>query len=300
MKFKHTNHIIPAAIFLAAGLVSCSSLTGNIFPWDKNKTSESESKDVTVPTDREHLRLSNLNDKVFTAKDLEEGTVTGDWTIEEVLGAPVVAEYPAYIKFDPTNSRIYGNNGCNTINASYSYNQEEKTLKFENLASTMRLCAMEGITDSEINSALSNTTNYSWDHQGDEYYLYFQDANGVVLLKLMHQNFDFLNGSWQVTEIEGEPVNDPDMKLVIDVDEGKIHGNTGCNLLNGVMDMDMETANTLNFHDILVTQMECPDAQNQTRLIVALEDAAHAHPADEDHVILLNLLKQPVLTLKRI
>ena len=46
-------------------------------------------------------------------------------------------------------------------------------------------------------------------------------------MELMHQNFQFLNGTWLVKEIDGQPVNVPDMKLVIDVDEGRLHGNTG-------------------------------------------------------------------------
>ena len=116
----------------------------------------------------------------------------------------------------------------------------------------------------------------------------------------MHQTFDFLNGAWQVSAIEEDPINDPEMRIVIDVEEMKIHGNTGCNLFNGKIDIDMETANTIAFHDIVTTRMACENPENQTRLIVALEDAAHAKPVDENTVVLLNLLNQPVLTLKRL
>ena len=45
-------------------------------------------------------------------------------------------------------------------------------------------------------------------------------------MEMMHQNFQFLNGTWLVKEIDGQAVDVPDMKLVIDVDEGKLHGNT--------------------------------------------------------------------------
>ncbi|MDE5957007.1 MAG: META domain-containing protein, partial [Muribaculaceae bacterium] len=63
---------------------------------------------------------------------------------------------------------------------------------------------------------------------------------------------------------------------------------------------DMETANTLSFQDIVTTRMACPDPSLQTRLIVALEDAAHARPVDANQVVLLNLLRKPVLTLRRL
>lgn len=282
-------------------LGGCSGLNINLPFLNKDKKESAESRTpAQLPTDREHLRHPGHNDKSFSIADLEEGVVTGDWTIEEVNGDPVVAETPAFIKFVPTEKRIYGNNGCNTINAGYEYNKEEHTLSFSNIAATMRMCGTPGITDLDINAALANTTNYDWGHEDDQYYLYFKDPNGVVLLQLMHQNFDFLNGTWQVVAIEDEEINNPEMRLVIDVDEGKIHGNTGCNILNGTMDIDMETANTLSFQDIVTTRMACPDAAEQTRMIVALEDAAHAKPLDADRVVLLNLLRKPVLTLKRI
>lgn len=291
------------SIFLYIAAAACIAFGGCAdmkLPFLKKGEKNVPTIPAELPTDREHLRHAGHHEQSFTIKDLEEGVVTGDWTIEEVNGEKVVAETPAFIKFVPTEKRIYGNNGCNTINATYEYNKEEKTLSFNRLATTMRLCGMEGLTDLDINAALSNTTNYSWDHHEDEYYLYFKDDNGVVLLKLMHQNFDFLNGTWQVVAIEEEPINNPEMRLVIDIDEGKIHGNTGCNILNGTMDIDMETANTLSFQDIVTTKMSCPNATDQTRMIVALEDAAHAKPVDADHVLLLNLLRKPVLTLKRI
>lgn len=289
---------------LSLSLGSCDSLnipflkSGN-----KNSGEGSDKNSETVaklPEDREHLRHPGHKDKTFTIADLEDGVVTGDWTVEEVNGETAVGETTPYIKFVPSQKHIYGNNGCNTINATYQYNKEEKTLSFSNLVSTMRLCGTPGITDLDINAAMANTTGYSWDHKDDEYYLYFKDDNGVVLMKLMHQNFDFLNGSWQVSAIEDEPVNNPEMRIVIDVDSGKIHGNTGCNIFNGTMDVDMETANTLSFQDIVTTRMACPDPTMHTRMIVALEDAAHAKPLDADHVILLNLLRRPVMTLKRL
>jgi heat shock protein HslJ len=298
---KNRNLYITLLACSALTLGGCSGLKESLpFGLGGGQKKETSTIPSQLPTDREHIRHAGHNEKTYSVKDLEEGVVTGDWTIEEVNGDKVVSETPAYIKFVPSEHRIYGNDGCNTINAEYAYNQEARTLKFDKIASTMRFCGTPGLTDMDINAAIANTTNYRWDHDGDEYYLYFTDANDVTLLKLMHQNFDFLNGSWQVVAIEDEPIDDPEMQLVIDVDEGKIHGNTGCNILNGTMDIDMETANTLSFQDIITTRMACPDPSKQTRLIVALEDAAHAKPIDADRVMLLNLLRKPVLTLKRL
>ena len=295
---SNKNPILCAS--LAICFISGGCANFNIPFFNKEKKHGRDEVVTELPTDREHIRHNGHTDLNFSIMDLEEGAVSGDWTIEEVNGETVVAETPAFIKFVPAQKLIYGNNGCNTINASYTYDKTLKTLSFGQIASTMRLCSTPGITDLDINAALANTASYDWDHSDDEYYLFLKDANGVTLLKLMHQNFDFLNGAWQVTAVEDEPVDNPDMQLVIDVDGGKIHGNTGCNILNGEMDIDMETANTLSFHDIIITNMDCPNPSEQTRLIVALEDAAHAKPLDADRVMILNLLHKPVLTLKRL
>ena len=289
---------IVGSLALCAAFASCSNLR---LPFGLGGNSDKKNSEAaaTLPTDRERIH-SSRSETVFSVKDLEEGTVTGDWTVDSIYGRVPVSETAAFLKFVPAEKRVYGNNGCNTINASYTYDSTTKSLQFTNVASTMRLCATPGITDSEINAALDATRSYTWGHSDDEYYLDFYDENGVKLMTLMHQNFDFLNGSWQVAAIEDEPVNDPEMRLVIDVDEGKIHGNTGCNILNGQLDMDMETVNTISFHNIITTRMACPNPENQTRLLVALEDAAHAKPIDATTVVLLNLLRQPVLTLKRL
>lgn len=290
---KKINLIFSLALvaILSAG---CSSLR---IPFG-NKTEKSDSK-VSIPRDREEIHPSH-KDKTYSVKDLEQGVVTGDWIIEEVNGMRAIGESTPFLKMVPSEKRIYGNNGCNTINASYIYNQDAKQLQFSDILSTMRMCGMEGITDSEINAALAATRTYSWDHDGDIYYLYFFNASGQQVMKLMHQNFDFLNGSWHITSIDGEEIDDPEMNIVIDIDQGKIHGNTGCNIFNGIIDIDMETVNTINFHNIMTTRMACPNSENQTRLIVGLEDASYAKPIDENTVELLNLLGQQVLTLKRI
>lgn len=293
MKTKLLNTALAATLIL---LVPSCAKVNDLF---KIKNDNSKASEAVLPTDREHLHSSRAETS-YSAKDLEEGVVTGDWAIVTVNGDSISPDAPAYLMFAPKEKRVYGNNGCNTINAEYEYNQAEKKLDFKQIITTMRLCNIQGLTDELINQALGNTVAYSWSHEGDEYFLQFYDESGRELMTLMHQNFDFLNGTWAVTAIDDEPVDNPDVQVVIDIAEKKIHGNTGCNILNGAIDIDMESANTIAFHDIITTRMACENPELQTRLLVALEDAAHAKPQDENTVILLNLLRKPVLTLKRI
>ena len=254
-------------------------------------------KESVLPTDRENI-VQPVS-AVYTSFDIEKGIVKGDWAIETVNGNPAVGEKAPFLKFVPSEKRVYGNNGCNVINAEYNYNPADSTISFSYLSSTMRLCHKEGITDIEINQALDAVRYYSWSLNGDDYYMTFYNEDHEPVMELMHQNFQFLNGTWIVKEISGEKINVPNMKLVIDVDEAKLHGNTGCNVLNGSLEINMETANSISFQAISKTLMLCPDENYETRLLVALEEAMRAKPLKGDKVELLDSQNKPVLLLER-
>lgn len=294
------NKNISGKLGLYTILISLGISVGScgIFSNSGAKPESKVKQEATLPQDRETIaKIEDL--KTYTPQEIRQGVVKGDWAIEEVYGVPAVGEKAPFLKFVPKEKRVYGNNGCNVINATYIYNPKDSTLHFGEIASTMMMCAMTGITDAEINKALGDTEYYTWDVEDSEYYLHFYDKNGKKIMRLMHQNFDFLNGAWAIRAINDERVNVEDMKLVIDVDEGKIHGNTGCNILNGNMEIDMEQANSISFSSIGVTRMACPDMPYETRLLVALEEANAAKPISANEVLLFNAAGKQVLRLVR-
>lgn len=251
-----------------------------------------------LPHDRESIAIKK-EQMTFTPEEIKKGIVKGDWAIETVYGKKAVGEQAPFVKFVPSEKRMYGNNGCNVINATYNYNPKDSTISFDNMASTMMMCAKEGLTDYEINTALGSTRYYSWKVDGSDYYLTFYDETGRQVMVLMHQNFEFLNGTWRVSKINDQPVTVEGVKLVIDVAEGKLHGNTGCNILNGNLEVDMEHPNSISFSAIAMTRMACPDQSHETAFVVALEEVAAARPVSGNEVILYNDQHQPVLTLVR-
>ena len=296
------NRYLISSLLLSSLLLStgCSSL-GSIFgpkTSSKSKTKSKVKEEAVLPRDREQISASETL-KTYTAEDIKRGVVKGDWAIETVDGKPVVGEKAPYLRFSPSEKMAYGNNGCNYLHGSYKYDPLTKTLSFGEMASTMMMCGMSGLTDTEINQALAKVVTYDWKALDNEYYLYFYDAEGTEVMTLMHQNFDFLNGTWLVTRIEDTQIDDPEMKMVIDVDEGKIHGNTGCNLYNGTMEIDMEAANSISFNSIGVTRMACPEPNHETALLVALEEVTTAKPISKDEVIMFNAQQEKVLTLIR-
>lgn len=311
---KKSRNILPIILLSILPLAGCGSIK-SMLPAGKSSVEKSEgkkseaksrkkkkdgneiAKEVVLPNDREEI-VPPVS-AVYTSKDLANGVVKGDWAIETVNGKKVVGEESPFIKFVPDQKRIYGSNGCNIINAGYEYNPKDSTLQFSNFMSTMKACGTDGLTDTEINVALASTKYYRWMLKGDDYYMTFFSDNHQEVLTLMHQNFQFLNGTWIVKSISGQDVDVPDMKLVIDVDEGKIHGNTGCNILNGTMETDMDSANCISFQKIALTRMACPEPNFETQLIVALEDASKAQPLKEGRVVLLDNQGTEVLLLER-
>ncbi len=282
---------------------SVSNKISNVSETIKASTEKIGGGDIStgadIPDDREHIGATK-EVRTYTSEEIAQGVVKGDWAIEKVNGREVVGEKAPFLKFVPSEKRVYGNNGCNALNGTYSYNPKDSTISFSNIASTMMLCNKEGLTDYEINAALDATRRYTWTEENSDYYLHLLDSTGREIMTLMHQNFEFLNGTWRVAMIDNNTVNNPDVKLVIDVAESKIHGNTGCNILNGVMEVDMEAANSISFSSIITTRMACPpDESYETEFIVALEEASTAKPVSPTEVLLFDSQGIQVLKLIR-
>ena len=52
-------------------------------------------------------------------------------------------------------------------------------------------------------------------------------------LIVVDMQVDFINGAWQIIEVGKEKCDDESLRLVIDIPELRIHGNAGCNIVNG-------------------------------------------------------------------
>lgn len=226
--------------------------------------------------------------------------VPGEWTVYKVDGKTVTGDERPYITFDPAQSRFYGSNGCNTINGDYAL--DKTSLRFGNVISTMRACA-DAPFEYAINQALDKVSDYAVARKGHEYYMTLTSPSGEVLMVLRKHNMDFLNGSWSVVTLNGaapDLQNDEAMQLVIDIPELKLHGNTGCNILNGSLLIDPDKSNAIQFHGIATTRMACRNYKQETAFLLALEAVDAAISTGDGSVALLNDEGKTVMTLKRI
>jgi len=274
------------AALLCLGLASCSLFQKNV------------PTEALLPADR-HTVATDDTRQDFRSSSIESGNIGGDWLIENVLGDKASGQDTPFLRFDPRSKMVYGSNGCNAINAAYMNNPADSTISFSEMAVTLRLCPDGDQSERAINTAIAQTKRYTWSRSDGRYHLTLYDAAMKPVMELVRQNFDFLNGAWSVSSIEGVPIKNENMKLVFDVDEMKVHGNTGCNILNGSIVTDMALSGSISFQNMATTRRTCPDINLETAMLVALEAATQVRPVDNNSVEFLNTHGDVVLTLTR-
>lgn len=243
-------------------------------------------------------RTLSATQKVEKSESLAK-VLGGEWVITSV-GTKVISqdEDMPYINFVPEEGKFYGSNGCNVLNGQFKL--EGNTLTFSHVLSTMRYCAHIDY-DAQINDVFkdNNKVNAAVKKIGNETYLYINDSTGKSILTLSRHNMQFLNGYWLVTEINGQPVDDEEANIFFDINELKIHGNTGCNYFNGNILIDPTGANSISFSGMGVTRMACPKGEQERTMLVALEETTTVVQGNNDTALLLDGSGKRVLTLKR-
>lgn len=210
----------------------------------------------------------------------------GSWTIIRVGTTEIDRdENMPYIVFVPGKGSFYANNGCNTLNGAYKV--EGDRLTFDNVLSTMRLCP-EVNFDHEINTVMAEQVYLKFTEAGSETFLDLSTSTGKSLMRLRRGNLEFLNGQWDITAVAGlEELKTP-ATVFFDLTDLKLHGNTGCNFINGEIYLDHRLPNAVDFSNIITTLRACPYPEQQTAILVGLEETASAISDGADRVVLLD------------
>lgn len=228
----------------------------------------------------------------------------GEWSIVEVNGKDVVVNGENHPKLDlqpnaahAGDLNVIGYNGCNYINGVWALKGNTLTKAGEFISSLM-LC-QDAPYETEINIALNTVGGFTL---VDEQNVTLNDATGQPLLKLRKRNLSFLNGAWRVTEIEGQPVpSTADVRIVIDIDECRVHGNAGCNILNGDITVNLDKGDGIEFKNLMTSRMMCPEIATEQVFLLALESVDRAAAgANADQANLLNSSGQTIISLKRL
>lgn len=267
-------------------------------PAENNATKKKvqSEKDKTKGKEVEPDAASSLTLNSKLAKQLD-----GEWQIIQVGSHTIDRdEDMPYIVFEPTAGSFYGNNGCNTLNGAYS-TDGNGNITFHNVLSTMRLC-QDTKFDSEINAIVADnvTSHLKLTEVGKETFLDFVNDRGKILMRLRRGNLGFLNGNWQVESIAGIEKMEVPADIFFDLGELKLHGNTGCNFINGTIYLDHRRSNAVDFSNMITTRMACPYNDQQTAMLVALEQTETAISDGADHVMFLDGRGRNLMTLRRI
>lgn len=228
----------------------------------------------------------------------------GTWSINEVGGKKVVVNgenHPQVgigtIDDAPNAVLVIGFNGCNYLNGSWIV-RGDKLERNGEFISSLRACD-DAPYENLVNLALNDAASYS---VLDNNNITINSKAGVPLMVLRRRNLSFLNGAWQVTTIQGQPVpSTTAIKIVIDVDEGKIHGNAGCNIVNGTVVVNLDKGDGIEFKDLATTRMTCPDIATEQQFLLALEEVSTAvEGSSADQAVMKSDNGRLLLTLIRI
>lgn len=261
-----------------------------------NQAQAAENADVqkqSVPP----TEASKLTMKTGVARNLG-----GEWTIIQVGATGIDRdEDMPYIIFQPSTAQFFANNGCNTLNGTYSVDDNDN-VTFHNILSTLRMCPDVNF-ESNINAVITENVpvKIRITEVGQESFADFVDAQGKSIMRMRRGNLEFLNGHWNVESVAGLVKLEVPADLFFDLNELKLNGDTGCNMVMGSIYLDHRQSNAVDFSNMGTTRMACPAPieKQQTAILVALEEATSAIGDGQDKVMLLGSDGRILMTLAR-
>lgn len=204
--------------------------------------------------------------------------ISGEWNIIEINGTAVVPapgqKFP-FIGFDTANGKIYGNSGCNNMMGSFDTQAKAGTIDLGALGSTRMACP-DMTVESNVLSALAQVKKYKV-IDDTNIALCGNSNRPIVVLqkKAAETSNDALNGKWMITEVFGKniPTNMENQPFVeFNTAEKKLHGNAGCNLINGSYDWNETNPTAISFPQVATTMMACPDSNVESSVLKALNE----------------------------
>lgn len=270
-------------------LLAMLAVSPNAHAWKKNKKYEKQV--VTI----EQAAPQELPKPVVITQPAKQ--LYGEWTIIEVRKKEVFTQERPYIYLDFNGDKIYGNNGCNSINGGFAL--QGSNISFNNITSTRMSC--HGTTpERTIMKALAEVQAYSVTSLYNVEYLNLKNAKGTVVMVLRRQNLDFLNGAWLVKEMGGTNVSERNVRVVIDVQMLTVNALTKCNIINGIVKIDPRKEFDVEFEDLKSSHNQCDDINTETQMLINMEETVSCKKINDSEMALLDHKGAIVIVLKRI
>lgn len=270
-------------------LLAMLAVSPNAHAWKKNKKYEKQVVTIEQATPQE------LPKPVVITQPAKQ--LYGEWTIIEVRKKEVFTQERPYIYLDFNGDKIYGNNGCNSINGGFAL--QGSNISFNNIIST-RMSCHSTTPERTIMKALAEVQAYSVTSLYNVEYLNLKNAKGIVVMVLRRQNLDFLNGAWLVKEMGGTNVSERNVRVVIDVQMLTVNALTKCNIINGIVKIDPRKEFDVEFEDLKSSHNQCDDINTETQMLINMEETVSCKKINDSEMALLDHKGAIVIVLKRI
>lgn len=229
----------------------------------------------------------------------------GQWIATNINGTAVTGNDRPYMVFDESSTNpfivnLYAYDGCNILNGALAVTPGGQMSRTSEFLSTMKMCP-DAQYEIGFTMALNTVSKYSIEQVGRDYLLYIKNAQGNTTMTLRKSDLGFANGAWQVTKLNGTAVpTDVEMQMVIDIPEQKLHGNAGCNTMNGSIYMNPDKQNSLEFKNIATTRMTCPQIALEQQLLTALAQVTTVQLGKEGSLMLDDANCHTLVTLTKL
>lgn len=207
---------------------------------------------------------------------LTPSALNGEWNMIEINGSTIVPgvgqDLPS-IGFDAATGRIYGHSGCNRMMGSFDLNAKPGEIDLGTMAGTRMMCPDMTMEQNVLN-ALKLVKGYK--KTGVDNIALTNARHRPVIVLEPKKTVDpvaALEGEWKITGIRGEllPAKlDKEPFLVFDMKTKRIHGNAGCNMINGGVITEDGNPRSLSFPAVAATMMACPDMSLERKVLDAL------------------------------
>lgn len=260
---------------------------------------------TTKQVEKKEVIESNIttqNNRVLELQAISPDQLNGEWLFTSACNQPVVGDEPVRIIFDTQTNRIYGNNGCNTFNGTLRM-EEGCTISFTDCITTTKACRPE-VTESNVMSAMGQTIYYNVTRNNYKgITIELLNSQGESVATIERQMRELLNGNWIINEVNGKKIKLDSMPSVaLAMNDKKVSGNLGCNIINGSVEYDTATlSNHIKFTNIATTRRMCePKAMEvESSLVEALNRVNSYTIVDDNNIALCDASGREIITLKR-
>ena len=223
------------------------------------------------------IALAALSSCASTKNAASTSALSGEWDIIEINGTAVVPapgqDFP-YVGFDATSGRVYGSTGCNRLTGTFDTSAKPGKLELGQVGSTRMMCP-DMVNEKNVLAALAQVRKFKVLDDRQVALCGKSVKRPVMVLQQRAPEVTVadLEGRWNIVKAMSLTIpegmeNAPFLEF--DTQKRRLHGNAGCNIINGGYETDESNASAISFPKVISTMMACSDMTVERGVLQAL------------------------------